>query len=413
MRCTMGLQFRRDDERACAVAAPWFNFSWEHPVRASDHTTRIPPRLGQLERTGPASTGPRTGSSPPATPHHPAFEGALRGRSAAQADGHRAFRAALPAPTASHHPRALNHRIGRPGHSTPTPAPGSPVRSPDTYVPLHSPATFGRLGRLPNVVGVIDNSAGMETDPRLGNHARQGMAEPFIRCADGKIRRFPPGAPHEFLAHAMIHDVPADRVTHHIGGLEISQDHRHAAFMFDGFAVSPLQVGSFNAYPLPGNRFMVPQPGANDCSAACEMMMLLDHGAVSIDNPSAKVLTGERRSKEAVLASIEANTGVKPVVVEHKLNYRSSIFGGVHSSRKEAWRDLGQKIREMGPCMLTKAGHSVMLDGVREENGKFFLTIRDPYHGTIQEFEDTSKFFPDMGKRTEASLEAIFMGKPR
>lgn len=35
----------------------------------------------------------------------------------------------------------------------------------------------------------------------------------------------------------------------------------------------------------------------------------------------------------------------------------------------------------------------LMLDNVRESKGKFFLSIRDPFHGTSLEIQESAEFF--------------------
>ncbi len=55
----------------------------------------------------------------------------------------------------------------------------------------------------------------------------------------------------------------------------------------------------------------------------------------------------------------------------------------------------------------------VMLDGIREANGQFHLSIRDPFHGTAVEFRDTAKFFADQfGTPDRAHIEAVFLKRP-
>lgn len=120
-----------------------------------------------------------------------------------------------------------------------------------------------------------------------------------------------------------------------------------------------------------------------------------------------------RRDISDLMRSIQARTGWTPVRMEYEISYRTS-FGRAHSSRKQAWRDLANKIDEMGPCVFRKGRHVVMLDGIREANGKFHLTIREPFHGTSLEFRDTAQFFACNGDPApeRAHLEAVFLKRP-
>ncbi|MCC4622401.1 hypothetical protein LL965_20935 [Xanthomonas cassavae CFBP 4642] len=264
------------------------------------------------------------------------------------------------------------------------------------------------------MTGVLDNTAG-QRGRLLSDGPREWMAEPMVRCSDGRIRRYPPskGTSSHYVdqvAQGLIYDIPSDRVTHRFGSIEPSADRKHASFVADGYSISPIQIGQFKAYPLPGGRFMVPQLGFKDCTHACELMMLLDHGAVSIDDKYKASRLGFRREMLEIMESLQSRTGRTSQIVTHRINYKSGLLGP-HESRKTAWRDLSSKIDEMGPCILSKGGHVVMLDKVREEKGNFYLTIREPFHGTSLEFRDTSEFFRDhLGKKENVTVEAVFLG---
>lgn len=383
-----------------------------HSMKPSIVSRETPVR-GAKETAAAPSTRPASTSRPSATTADDSSP--LNRRSPLRGDG--ALRPRVRSPSYQRSPQHVSneeksgfHRASSPS-SRPPLAPTS--RSCATHTDLESPATFGRLGNMKNVVGVIDHSAGEKPDPRLGPHFRLSLAEPMVQCADGIVRRFAAGARSEHIASGEIHDVPSHRVTRHIAGIEVSADFKQAAFMVEGFPVSPAKMGGFTVYPMPGGRFMVPQPGANDCASACELMMLLDNGVASIGGNSPPLpMTGVRRNDHEIMATLQEKTGRTPVKFKHEINYKTGLFGGTHASRKETWRDLSQKIDELGSCILTKNGHDVMLDKVREDNGKFFLTIRDPYHGTCMEFEDSAEFFPSLsGSKKAVVVEAIFLGK--
>ncbi|WP_208619533.1 hypothetical protein [Xanthomonas populi] len=111
---------------------------------------------------------------------------------------------------------------------------------------------------------------------------------------------------------------------------------------------------------------------------------------------------------------MSASTGMDPVSLEYEnVSYKKSLMGGLHETRRDALRDLGKKIDEMGSCIFAKGAHVLMLDGVREYKGKFYLSIREPFHGEVLEFKDTKEFFRDnSGVRDKVSFQAIFLKKP-
>jgi hypothetical protein len=163
-----------------------------------------------------------------------------------------------------------------------------PVRRSDTHKPVQSTEGFPWFrDEMDNkVVGVLYKS-----DPHyhvMKHGPREWIAEPMVRCTDGQVRRFPPSGDRSSnyasqVRLGLIYDIPADRVIHRIGGIEISPDHSEVAFLSGGNPVRPIKVGQFDAYQLPGGRFMIPQPTFRDCTYACELMMALDQGSVSID----------------------------------------------------------------------------------------------------------------------------------
>lgn len=298
--------------------------------------------------------------------------------------------------------------------------PSSSVLANNTHRQLYSASEFRSFQGISNIVGAMYEkpSAAFGIPPNV----KYGpMAEPMVRCSDGLVRRYPRAddSSRNYLSQVeqgLIYDAPADRVTKRIGGFNLSSNGEHAAFEVEDYAVSPIKVGwQFKAYPLPNGKVLVPQPGFRDCTNACELMMMFDHGHVGFHNAdrfTAENL-GNRRELSDIMASLRHKTGWIPIMVEHDVSYKKSTFGATHPSRKQAWRDLAKKINEMGPCILAKGGHVVMLDEVREENGKFHLTIREPFHGTSLEFRDTAKFFANQLHLPErVHLEAIFLKRP-
>ncbi|WP_035226931.1 hypothetical protein [Paracidovorax oryzae] len=287
------------------------------------------------------------------------------------------------------------------------------VRSSQTYKALRPASDYALFSRHGNVIGLIAKPGQPSPD-----FAPDFDAEPMVYCADGVIRRYPRPSEHEVSNYEMqvqlgfISDAPAHLVTRHFGGFAAITDHSHAAFMVHGQPVRPYEIGSFEAYPLANGRFLVPQPDFKDCSHACELMLLLDTGLLTTDvghGYEAPDL-GERRTMSGIMDSLQERTGIEPTLVEYDFSYEN----GYEADRTAAWRDIADMIDDAGPCILSKMGHVVMLDGVREEDGQRYLSIRDPFHGTSLECVESSEFFstPYGGPPQDVNLKAIFLGTP-
>ena len=334
-------------------------------------------------------------------------------------DGPMRRRAPLPRrPLSATVPSGSRAAVGEASSSRQNP-PNSPVLPEGLRRSVYPAAEFSHFRDISTIVGAMYErppaAYGIPPDIKYAP-----MAEPMVRCSDGAVRRFPraEGDNDRYfsqLGKGLIYDVPAKYVTKRIGGINLAADAKHAAFEVNGNAVSPIQVGwQFKAYPLGNGKVLVPQPGFRDCTHACELMMMFDHGHINRETAHGyEAALGKTRETTDMLASLRRRTGCTPILVEHDLSYKTSLFGAVHSSRKQAWRDLASKLNEMGPCMLRKTGHMVMLDGIREANGQFHLSIRDPFHGTAVEFRDTAKFFTDQfGTPDRAHIEAVFLKRP-
>ncbi|QGA40881.1 hypothetical protein GAS19_25935 [Burkholderia glumae] len=401
---------------------PRFNAALYDPAAYADLQRRMNEmQVGQSPQHHNQS--PQPGSEPPrarqSLPRPDGMPEARRARRSANADGRTRYRADLPASSQS---GAARGRPRGPGEASSSAqfAPPSPVLTNRTHRPLLPTSDFRGFEGFSNIVGAMyekpSAAYGLPRDVKYGQ-----LAEPMVRCSDGMVRRYPRSddVSHNYISQVesgLIYDVPADRVTNRIGGFSLSGDGSQVAFEVDGYPVSPIKVGSqFQAYPLPNGKVLVPQPGFRDCTNACELMMMFDHGHVGFHNADryqAENL-GSRRELSHIMASLQRKTGCTPVLVEHDISYKKGTFGASHPSRKQAWRDLAKKINEMGPCILSKGGHVVMLDGIREAGGKFHLTIREPFHATCLEFRDTEKFFTDQFRTPErVHLEAIFLKRP-
>lgn len=285
-------------------------------------------------------------------------------------------------------------------------------QSPEHKTLVPASAIGGFYASCPNVVGVVDHSKSKL--PSQG--PAEWFVEPYIRASDGLVRRFPEirsnfGHFGDQIKKGIIYDGAAHLVTKRYAGLEVSRDGTAPVFVVNGMPMAATKFRNFDVYPISGNRFMVPQPSFKDCSSACELMLLLDHGKVDLTdmNSSTVYAANAARDTAAIAWSIGKATGSEPLQVTHQLNYKSSFFSQ-DKSRKLAWRDLGKKIEQHGPCILGKGGHVVMLDNVRESKGKFFLSIRDPFHATSIEIQESAEFFSN-GTTTpdHAQIDAIFL----
>lgn len=285
-------------------------------------------------------------------------------------------------------------------------------KSPEQKTLVPASTIGGFYASCANVVGLVDHSKSKL--PSQG--PAQWFAEAYIRAKDGMVRRFPEirgqfGHFGEQIKDGIIYDAPAHLTTKRFAGLEVSGNGKTPAFVMNGASIPAIKFRNFDVYPMPGNRFMVPQPGFKDCAAACELMLLLEHGKVDLADADSSTVYAANAARDtpAVIHSIAAATGVEPFQVTHQLKYKSSLFGQ-DKSRKVAWRDLGEKIQQHGPCILAKGGHMLMLDNVRESKGKFFLSIRDPFHGTSLEIQESAEFFSNGKKAPDhGQVEAIFL----
>ncbi|GKT15338.1 hypothetical protein AVHY2522_07790 [Acidovorax sp. SUPP2522] len=285
------------------------------------------------------------------------------------------------------------------------------VRSSQTHKVLRPASDYALFSRHGNVIGVIAKSG--QPSPGI---PPEFYAEPILRCADGINRRYPRPSLQEIsnyesqLRQGFISDSPSHSVTQHFGGFAATSDHAYAAFMVHGQAVRPFEIGSFEAYPLANGRFLVPQPGFKDCSHACELMLLLDNGLLTpnVGHGYEAPDLGERLTMSNLVESLQQRTGIEPTLMEYDFSYES----GYEEDRTAAWHNIANMIDEAGPCILSKIGHVVMLDGVREEYGQRYLSIRDPFHGTSLECVESSEFFstPD-GPLEDVTLKVIFLGK--
>lgn len=273
---------------------------------------------------------------------------------------------------------------------------------------------YHAFAHTPNVVGVVDKS--FLSDGRSHIPPQEKLVEPFVACSDGLVRRFPPSgmASRDYInqvRQGVRYDTTADHITRKLGGFEIHDEGRAVSFFVNQRPVAPARIGSVEAFRLEGGCYMVPQPGFRDNLLSCELMMLLDRRKLdSADRALHMPARGFVRQMEDVADSLGRKTGVEPLVVSHVINYKKKGIYGRDRSRSVAWRDLQKKIHQFGPCILNKGGHAVMLDDVREDKGNFFLTIREPFHGSHMELRESADFFRDQSRIPErASVQAIFL----
>lgn len=211
-----------------------------------------------------------------------------------------------------------------------------------------------------------------------------GMMNSFVRCADGEIRRFPGtfDANPTFksqIKSGMIYDSDKKHIVTCVAGYKFNSKDGTGAFEVEGVKQKPVfKDGNIEVYKLGKNRHMVPQPNFRSCTYACENMLLMDQGYLRPDKPL--IMPDTRRESPEILKSIKQNTrGVDPIVFEISLDPKKTNSAAI--------KDLKNKIEKFGPCLFTIGGHDRMLDEIQEKNGKFFFTIRDPFHGTCNVVE--------------------------
>lgn len=266
----------------------------------------------------------------------------------------------------------------------------------------------------PNIVGVVDRRVTAASQSQIP--LRDNLVEPFVACSDGLVRRFPPCemAGRDYnnqLRQGGSYDTTSAHITRKLGGFEIHDEGRAVSFFVNQRAVEPTRIGSVEAFRLDNGRYLVPQPGFRDSLISCELMMLLDRrGLNPADHALRMPARGFVRRMEDVANSLGKKTGADPVIVSHIINCNRKGLYGRDRSRAIAWRDLSNKIDQFGPCILNKGSHAVMLDEVREEKGNFFLTIREPFHGSHMELRESTDLFRDQSRIPErASIQAIFL----
>lgn len=232
----------------------------------------------------------------------------------------------------------------------------------------------------------------------------------FVRCADGEIRRYPGSHGHytseNQIKKGQIYDSERQHIKTHIAGYKFDARDGSGAFEVNGIKQKPIfKGGDVEVYKLGRNRHMIPQPNFTSCTYACENMLLMDQGYLSPDK-LIRMPENSKRETEHILHSIKKNTGgVEPIVL--------NITFDLKKTNSDAIKRLQKEIKERGPCIIGEGGHARILDEIHEEKGKYFFTIRDPFHGTCNVIKGQQALFiknlllDDRNEKRE--LNAVFL----
>ena len=208
----------------------------------------------------------------------------------------------------------------------------------------------------------------------------------FVRCDDGEIRRFPkswsPNAESQ-IRKGQIYDSEQQHIQTHIAGYRFDARDGSGAFEVNGIKQKPIfKEGDVEVYKLGQNRHMVPQPGFKSCMYACENMLLMDQGYLLPNKP----IEMQDQRCESILDSLKKNAGgVDPIVL--------NITFDLREENSDAIKRLQKEIKKWGPCIISEGGHARILDEIHEEEGKYFFTVRDPFHGTCNVIEGQQALF--------------------
>lgn len=205
----------------------------------------------------------------------------------------------------------------------------------------------------------------------------------FVCCADNTVRRFPPamgtGANSASQIKAgWIYDAPQESIDKHIAGFRFRKADKQGAFEVNGREQAPIFKGhGLEIYKLDKNLHMIPQPDFQSCSFACENMLLMDRGHLTVDAleaGKAELISVSRREDDKLIESLKEKTGITPIVFEEKIELKKNDNRSIDKLQK--------LIQKHGSCILGTDGHARMLDEIRKENGEYLFTIRDPFHGS-------------------------------
>lgn len=259
-----------------------------------------------------------------------------------------------------------------------------------------------------------------------------GSTTVYARCADGQVRRFPPAGHISVTAERLLNegwvmDAPADSFKRK-GGFDVDVESGRVTYTVEGTPVastgerqvapSRLHVSvmadpdyqalwKVQAYPLAPGRWMIPQPDGGTCASACEAALCMSAGMTF--RAASRGFRMERYVKPGSdLASLKGRTGIDPLEVAAPLHGGQPSPGDL--------RALQQNLRDHGPAVLGRNGHSCMLYELSLDPGGVSgkAVIGDPFHGTYGEVEfgpgKTALWSPP-GPIQEAFIRTVFLPK--
>ncbi len=248
---------------------------------------------------------------------------------------------------------------------------------------------------------------------------------------DGKIRRFPPSPNFNAtkfisdLKKEIIYDSKAEHIKKEIAGYQIDKEKKEGAFYVNGKPQSPDFTNFvYFVYSLNDGRYLVPQAEVRGCTYACEEMLLLDHGCLTIEDLKNKKEILDHRGSFRNMVDVVAS--IKRRITNHKkrLKYykvKIKTFEKLHAS--ESGKDspiesLRKLIEKHGPCIFIFCGHAIMLDKIEinKASGERLFTTRDPFHGTCNQIIESIDFWypnPALGQGGAFEIEAYFLLPPK
>lgn len=216
----------------------------------------------------------------------------------------------------------------------------------------------------------------------------------FFVSPDGKARRFPPdtGTAGRLNRRGIwesgrrleqqiryIYDAPVAKIHQTIGEYVLDPEQATASFVVNGEPVQSA-LSEVALFPLPENKWMIPQPNLRSCTYACEAMLLAEgknREEAMLIRRETKMPDGRREFKE-IARSLTQKTGREAAPLLRRANQSDEDF----------ILALEATLHAHGPCIFdAQGGHVRILDKIeRNENGTFF-TMRDPFCGSYLQID--------------------------
>ncbi|MCA8003521.1 hypothetical protein, partial [Burkholderia metallica] len=229
-----------------------------------------------------------------------------------------------------------------------------------------------------------------------------GAYDVFVSGPDGKVRRFPVDGGTNYSVYGgrddripesigrtfsmqthVIYDAHRDEIHQAIAEYWVNPSSATMEFKVNGLSVQ--SISSTHAiYPLPGGKWMVPQPKFRDCTFACEEMLLAEgKPAHQVSEQTRNFRShGYRRTLDEQCQSLQARSGCTPMVVK-----------GDGISSAASLKELQSSIAKYGPGILDMNGHARIIDSIEEGEDGHLLTMRDPFSASFLKIKNHESFW--------------------